>query len=1531
MGQIESTSVTQNDALVLSKEKEEKENKGDNPAGRPSGSSNGTENKEMMNCVKNRIDMLIEGCLLSKESTDLWVPESKLKKTSCDIYVKDDVNSGSENPKDADNGADLVVDGDQTLVTGDNVDGDVTKVKSEVSDNKVNEGQEAIQKTVKQETVDKVNETVTSEQNILDEKMVKSIETVVKEESNIVIEEEKVDTKVGNGKKELKVSDLLSEMSQNDKLTDLNKKKLTTFQAFIDQVLDNSLQHVNATMKVEKTTNILELCSKSMAPTDKQTNVSENSVKSESHSESEMASNNVNTTQTLKTQPVEAEKDKNVKSERHMISLKDHIERFLELSFQEKKSDDESPPVSKVNSQSKEGATGSHNKSGNSDNFNAQGLVNNMINQGLQINKLLSPTSSKSKEMQVSPNGRLEPGEVHRRDYQQKPWPTDERMVGHNLKYSESDRAGIGRQYPVGHKYNGGQQRSPNGTNPGFHEMEQRGGYLPHSKLDYPEYKNRMYGSDDRVEHNREEHMLQDRYPGYPVHKLQKPIPHMLAAHPPDQVLHPAMMYPSQFSPRHSQLPSTDTPKDHGLVIHHESLNNRSHKQGIHLRDCKCAMCVPHPDLRYQASEHKSAEYHSAKLALSPSAFPQYSPSHTMNPSYMSIHRLQSQPDQPPAMMRPSHSAVPPGYLGYQQMPKLLPHHPPITSPKEYSQIQLNVPSNVHVSKNINPTGRLSVEDSYSAEMFPYRQPRHDPAAAMYQKRMKEHEMSQGKYSGYPVMNQRRPSSVTREDQRKEVHDILQSPESRVLGADWSRRRDCPSNSSSVSGDTPLDLSFKKSDQDKPRRSGYSNLRASPEGYQQLEPQRPRTQSFIEDPHMTSEGLRLEPQRSRAQTLGNASQVSSANLQRKGNSLYNTFIKHLESSVDKYCQELKASPPAGIPASSPTPPSNKSGSPNELASSGYHGQSPSSSRAQAPSTYGTLSAPYAGGITLGQPILGPEARTQHMENRQSPKQQAMPVTSSMLTQAQPSVVQPQPVSTAASLNYDSMDQRTKRNNISKHEPIQNIIGNHDPNDILYLICRLCAQTYGSPYGFRKHFRNQHSFEPRSEHTIVQTISATKTALGGPNMPGQKVPGVDERAPNLGGINVSQEHTEGSEVNTHVINESPATMKSSSSHDSNSVCSEEGQEAENLKSVQNSSEETKYLECPECGKTFQLNDFGSYKRHCRQHGQVKTGTLSCTKCHLSFADQQLLKEHYNVHVKETSPQSKNDKPVLKSETAGKVYPCVPCDKTFDDILSYEDHFKTKHGKINDQPPKLSPQINLGGSGTYSSASKDESSEHKWPDISLSVIPSHNVVKQAAESMTAIACPDSSSWNDDSKELTSTNDKMEDSSQNYDSASLGSNDEKGNDNAEKVDENLLRQKSVDSSYDNADDKSSTDGCEFLYKHKKFHSHRKRALSNCSQSSDSAPAKQAKLSPPVLSRSNTPVTSYSVQVTNESADSTCSVDSKAEDSPNVKDCSSTPSPCEDMKIVALDGNPKQEARHHLPFVWDRVTRSQVGRKTK
>ncbi|CAG5116420.1 unnamed protein product, partial [Candidula unifasciata] len=193
--------------------------------------------------------------------------------------------------------------------------------------------------------------------------------------------------------------------------------------------------------------------------------------------------------------------------------------------------------------------------------------------------------------------------------------------------------------------------------------------------------------------------------------------------------------------------------------------------------------------------------------------------------------------------------------------------------------------------------------------------------------------------------------------------------------------------------------------------------------------------------------------------------------------------------------------------------------------------------------------------------------------------------------------------------------------ISKHEPIQNIIGSHSPTDILYLICRLCRQTYGSPYGFRKHFRNQHGFEPKADHTIVQTISATKTAMA---------------------------HTE----HSHLLDETSLyptykrekpidNSESSKSQSADTAATRSGpinnpEMPEDCKEHIKKEMDTKCLECPECGQTFQLNDFGSYKRHCRQHNLHRSyGPFACHDCRKSFAEPQLLREHLLTHSSVTS--------------------------------------------------------------------------------------------------------------------------------------------------------------------------------------------------------------------------------------------------------------------------------------------------------
>jgi hypothetical protein len=199
------------------------------------------------------------------------------------------------------------------------------------------------------------------------------------------------------------------------------------------------------------------------------------------------------------------------------------------------------------------------------------------------------------------------------------------------------------------------------------------------------------------------------------------------------------------------------------------------------------------------------------------------------------------------------------------------------------------------------------------------------------------------------------------------------------------------------------------------------------------------------------------------------------------------------------------------------------------------------------------------------------------------------------------------------------------------------------------------------YGFRKHFRNQHGFEPKSEHCLVQTIS--QAHIERQNNPGR--PGYDDRyldgetrgGNNNGGGRIPSPRSEmgrpipsprsdmggrpipspRSEMGRPIpsprsdmggwpipsprsdlvrpIIESPRSRSSESPG--------EGGELRRRRSFQDKGrplsrssapgggggeerEDTKFLECQECGQTFQLNDFGSYKRHCRQHGQMRSG-------------------------------------------------------------------------------------------------------------------------------------------------------------------------------------------------------------------------------------------------------------------------------------------------------------------------------------
>ncbi|CAL1531220.1 unnamed protein product [Lymnaea stagnalis] len=256
----------------------------------------------------------------------------------------------------------------------------------------------------------------------------------------------------------------------------------------------------------------------------------------------------------------------------------------------------------------------------------------------------------------------------------------------------------------------------------------------------------------------------------------------------------------------------------------------------------------------------------------------------------------------------------------------------------------------------------------------------------------------------------------------------------------------------------------------------------------------------------------------------------------------------------------------------------------------------------------------------------------------------------------PSMIQP-----ARPQNSESPDdQDSQRLGVSKHEPIQNIIGSHPPSDILYLICRLCRQTYGSPYGFRKHFRNQHGFEPKAEHTIVQTISATKTAMAhtGP-LDHQTHSAALEQ---MDKVMLSQSPFD--DGNVYEDGQYHGQRRDHNiSHTSQSAGNPFAYDDMKQDVVKRDVQENKLLECPECGHTFQLNDFGSYKRHCRQHSLHRSsGPFACHDCQKSFPEPGLLQEHLDTHSNFTASE------------------CGIC-RTFFSSPSYlAEHLQAAHGHV-----------------------------------------------------------------------------------------------------------------------------------------------------------------------------------------------------------------------------------------------------------
>lgn len=1320
-------------------------------------------NSEQVRCVKTRIDMLIEDCLSTNDiSAD--IENERNRHSEISNFVCNQKNETKKENKNENN---------DNKVIG------CEKYKTKMLDitgNSEHPGDQRYDKTVN------VNADVSTEKH----------DSVPEKQA---------------AKTELKVSDIITDMVNTEltqnQLMQIQQRTLTTFNTFIDKVLDSSL--INDNEDKPKQTNILKLCSESMLPGSKRKMediVDERNEKPECDRDTD--------------------KDKTEKK----VTLKDHIERFLELSFRDENLKEEMKVKEK--------------KTNSPENFNARGLVNSMITQGLEINHVFT-----AKEQHTDSNQRnFSPKESELQSKQVKVPAQNIRQQNREILEQRSPGTNSFQD-----RFEGRNSRALTGQPTA--DAKFRDHYFNATKYE-PSHKNSQIPlgytrRDVNMDRNHEIptklHVNVNSKHEMGIMNNMRPSDHSSAFHQPQNLLVVNNAYSQPGYVPRMQL----SPRQIGDMNHPVS---RDGKQIIHVRDCTCSMCVQQshsrhgmvdaPIVDHLASKH-SPNSHSQMLAQNVTLQTAVGPVRNC----MTSGHLR----EVPAMVRPSHSELPPGLVAYQGMHKLLPHHPPITSSKVYAGDQPLVPGEIS-QQSLVPGRRLGMQES----------PQHYQYQHQYQHRGEEVQQNPSGnerlaiHSGKPSPYLVRPSSVPSQEQ---INPLYSRPSSghRSYEPDYTRHTDSLSGSSECSNEAPLDLTVKKP--------------------------------------------KIEQMRSRA--------VSNASTIRKINPS-NTFIKHLESSVDKYWQEIN-SPPSSPASIKPPTPVNRSVTPNDgkCATYKYPQQSPNESSPPALLNMlhrGSLPSPhYSGGITLGHPL---------MDVKPSVPQKQTEYQYSNIPQTGPPVVNHQAQSPSQFQgNQPIFDMASKRSaaNISKHEPIQNIIGHNDPNDILYLICRLCTQTYGSPYGFRKHFRNQHGFEPRAEHTIVQTISATKSALHLPQpqlMQPQLMQGMSEICESHI-IRKSVSPPEGEVVCQKRAASVQLGRKSSSVSptDSKSIAgSDEGEKSE----LENS--ETKCLECPECGKTFQLNDFGSYKRHCRQHGNVRmNGPFACSDCHLPFPDQKSLREHYIVHVKDTpvavKQEQKNEGSIHKSESHHTCYACVKCDQQFDNMDTYKCHVAS-HNLESKTHCKVPPETGECKQ-TISVKAEDEKS------VDIGIIN----VKQETESNTSI----DSSWDNVVKEVATSN-KMELNLETSESnCSIISNlSDKGTNKEDTNNENSpVKSTTLASTEIESDSETKAAENEFIYKHKKFFHHRKRANSIQSQSADVSDAKQRKCSEsPATVADNVPMPSLPAVVVNTLCDTTGSSEAvesvRSEEIPAGKTLKNT-----SEKTV------KTEARHSLPFVWDRTTRSQ------
>ena len=233
-----------------------------------------------------------------------------------------------------------------------------------------------------------------------------------------------------------------------------------------------------------------------------------------------------------------------------------------------------------------------------------------------------------------------------------------------------------------------------------------------------------------------------------------------------------------------------------------------------------------------------------------------------------------------------------------------------------------------------------------------------------------------------------------------------------------------------------------------------------------------------------------------------------------------------------------------------------------------------------------------------------------------------------------------------------------------------LLGDHPPDDILYLICNLCSLTYGSLYGFRRHFRNQHGCEPLPDHVSIQSISATRNAVDRVNKKHGEKSGTQGA---LASLNLLPSATAIDRYHYQHGENGQSWPEPSAQGDNQSSRSSERENPTPTTNIEEKiiSEDANVLKCTECGERFLPGNWSLYKRHMKSHDRQEGGRLKCDKCDLTFHESHDLKEHMNS----------------KHDAAEALFVCKLCDTVYPNSGSLNQHIQMVHAQRREGSPSV----------------------------------------------------------------------------------------------------------------------------------------------------------------------------------------------------------------------------------------------------